>query len=557
MTVDDARGVAGTGAPGDPGSAEAVAAVPPDAADRMGRDVAVQAAGTLLSRVTGFGRNFAFAYALGATRLADTYTLANTTPNIIYELVLGGVLSGTLQPEFVRRLQPREGEDGWRDISAVFTLAIVASLVLSGLFVLVAPELIRLYTLRNKGDVGAEQLALATDLLILFAPQVLFYGAISVSTALLQARRRFAAPAFAPVLNNAVVIAMFLAYPTLVGSRDLGTVRSDRGAVLLLGLVTTAGVAAMAIAQFPFRMARRHLRPVWEPRNPSVVRIVRLSGWTVAFVVTNQIALFVVMFLANGTAGDVAVYFLANVIFLLPHGVVAVSIITTVRTAMAEHLADDDMDGFRDQMSLGIRAIAAVIVPATAGLVILARPIVAFLLEHGALTKAGGHDVAATLALMSLGLPFFSVWLLITSAFQALQDTRSLFWLYAAENAANIVAAIALYPSMGVAGLGLAFALSYVVGTVLGIRHLRRKVGSIRDRATFESLGRVTIASAVMSAAVLGLTLVVGSNEGTGAVVRAGAGVVTGVTVYLVLARVLHIGELRALAPVRRPGRRR
>jgi len=103
----------------------------------------------------------------------------------------------------------------------------------------------------------------------------------------------------------------------------------------------------------------------------------------------------------------------------------------------------------------------------------------------------------------------------------------------------------------------LAFALSYVVGTVLGIRHLRRKVGSIRDRATFESLGRVTIASAVMSAAVLGLTLVVGSNEGTGAVVRAGAGVVTGVTVYLVLARVLHIGELRALAPVRRPGRRR
>lgn len=527
-----------------------------DSTERMGRDVAVQAAGTLLSRVTGFGRNFAFAYALGATRLADTYTLANTTPNIIYELVLGGVLSGTLQPEFVRRLQPAERDRGWRDISAVFTIGLVSSLVLSVLFILVAPQFIRLYTMRLKGSVGEEQLALATDLLILFAPQVFFYGAISVSTALLQARRRFAAPAFAPVVNNLVVIGMFLAYPTLVGSRDLAAVHGDTGAILLLGLVTTLGVAAMAVAQFPFRMAKRHLRPVWEPRNPSLVRIVRLSGWTVAFVITNQIALFVVFFLANGTAGDVAVYFLANVIFLLPHGVVAVSIITTVRTAMSERLADDDMDGFRDQLSLGVRAIAAVIVPATAGLVLLARPIVSFLLEHGALDQGASRDVAATLALMAIGLPFFSIWLLITSAYQALQDTRSLFWLYVAENAANIVAAFALYPSMGVEGLGLAFALSYIVGTVLGMWHLHRKVGSIRGRATAASLARITAATAIMSVAIVVVAVLVGSNEGFGAVERVGVAVLTGVTVYLVLARALGIRELRALIPVRRPVKR-
>jgi putative peptidoglycan lipid II flippase len=518
----------------------------------LARNTAIQAVGTALSRLTGFGKVFAFAYALGAGRLADTYTLANNTPNIIYELVLGGVLSGTVLPVFVRELRRDDESEGWRAVSAVLTLAAVASFVLALAFVVVAPLFIRLYTLRTGRAVGDDQIAVATDLLRLFAPQVFFYGVISVTTALVRARRKFAAPMFAPVLNNVILIALFLAYPHVVGTRSLDAVRNDPRALLLLGLVTTAGVAAMAAGQFPLRTVRRHVRWVWDPRHPAVRTIVKLSGWTVGFVVANQMALFVVYLLANGRPGDVTVYFLTYTIFLLPHGVVAVSIISTVQPELADRWVAGDLDGFRHQLSVGLRSIAAILVPAAAGYVVLARPIVSVLLEHGALGNAGADRVAGTLALMALGLPAFSAWLFLTAAYQAMQNTRSLFFLYLVENAVNVVAAVALYPVLGVQGLGLAYAVAYAAGTAAAVVDLRRRTGGVDGPAVIRSLTRIAVATAVMAASAALVARVVGSEHGLGALLRAGVATVTGVTVYLAAARVLQVGELSALLSFRR-----
>ena len=544
----------GTTSPtGEPESAE-----PP--APGLARSTAIQAAGTALSRITGFGRIFAFAYALGAGRLADTYTLANNTPNIIYELILGGVLSGTLLPVFVQQLRGPGGgaEDeesdrgGWHAISAVFTLAVVAAALLSLLFVVVAPAFIRLYTVRTGAQVSRDQVAVATDLLRLFAPQVFFYGVISVTTAIVRAQRKFAAPMFAPVLNNLVVIALFLSYPTVVGIRTLEGVRDDRGAVLLLGLMTTAGVAAMALAQFPFRTARRHLRFVWQPRHPAVRTILGLSGWTVAFVLANQIALFVVYLLANGRSGDVTVYFLTYTIFLLPHGVVSVSIISAVQPELADRWAAGDLVGFRNQLSVGVRSIAALLVPAAVGYVVLARPIVAALLEHGALQDASADRVAGTLALMSVGLPAFSCWLFLTSAYQAMQNTRTLFFLYVVENAANVVGAVVLYAVLGVQGLGLAFAVAYVVGTAAALLDLRRRTGGLGGTALGSSLARIVAAASVMGVAVLGVGRFLEGDGGFGAAVHAGGATIAGVSVYVLAGRLLGVTELRSFVPSRR-----
>jgi putative peptidoglycan lipid II flippase len=518
----------------------------------LGRATAIQAAGTALSRITGFGRIFALAYALGVTRLADTYTLANNTPNIIYELILGGVLSGTLLPVFVRELRRDDEDDGWHAISAVLTVALVSAAALALAFVVVAPLFIRLYTLRSGEDVGSDQIAVATDLLRLFAPQVLFYASISVTTAILRARRKFAAPMFAPVLNNLVVIAMFLAYPTIVGTRSLAEVREDPGAILLLGLMTTLGVAAMALAQFPFRIAKRHLRWVWQPGHSAVRTIVRLSGWTVAFVAANQVALFVVYLLANSEAGDVTVYFLTYTIFLLPHGIVSVSIISAVQPELADRWAARDVDGFREQLGVGIRTIAAILVPAAAGYVVLARPIVSALLEHGALESASADRVADTLALMALGLPAFSCWLFLTSAYQAMQNTRTLFFLYLVENGVNIVSAVLLYPALGVKGLGLSLALAYAAGITAALLDLGRRIGGIGARTIVTSLLRIGAATLAMVAAVLAAGLLLGDDAGFGAAVRAGVSTLAGVTVYVVACRVFGVRELRSLLASRR-----
>jgi len=497
-----------------------------------------------LSRLTGFGRIFAFAYALGNAGLADTYTLANNTPNIIYELILGGVLSGTLLPVFVSALRADDEEEGWRAVSAVLTLAVVASFVLAGAFVLVAPLFIRLYALRSSAAVNGDQIAVATRLLRLFAPQVFFYGLISVTTALLRARRRFAAPMFAPVLNNMIVITLFLTYPHLIGTRSLIGVRNNNGAILLLGLAT--------IAQFPLRTVVRHIKPVWQPRHPAVRTIVRLSGWTVAFVIANQVALFVVYVLANSHVGDVTVYFLTYTIFLLPHGVVSVSIISAVQPELARRWIDGDLAGFRSQLSVGLRSIAVILIPAAAGYALLARPIVSVLLEHGAMHGAGASRVAGTLTLMALGLPVFSSWLFITSAYQAMQNTRSLFLLYLVENGVNIAAAFALYPLLGVQGLGLALALAYTAGTAAALVDLRRRAGGVEGAVLLRSIIRIVSATLAMGVVVLAIGKILGAERGGGALVHVLVATVAGVSVYLVAARVLQVGELQALLSFRR-----
>ena len=514
----------------------------------LARSTAVMAVGTLLSRLTGFGRLVALAYAMGFTRLTDSYDLANVTPNIVYELVLGGILSATLVPVFVDLLATEEEDDAWRAVSAVVSTAAVLLVAVTAVFVVVAPWLVRLYTLGNDTASVDDQRAVATSLLRMFAPQVALYGMVTLTTAVLHARRRFAAPMFAPVLNNVVVIGVLLALPHVVDRVTLTSVRDDTGAQLLLGLGTTAGVAAMAFALLPaLRRSGARLRPVWNPRHPAVATIVRLSGWTVGFVAANQVALMVVLVLANGDAGDVAAYRAAQVFFLLPHGVFAVSIMTALQPDLSERWSLGDAAGFGRQAARGLRTIAAIAVPAAVGYICLASPIVDVALQHGALGSGSAGRTADVLVMLAIGLPGFSAYLFLMRAYQAMQDTRSVFVLYLWENGINIVLALLLYPTLGVRGLGLAYALAYLGGTALALARLRRDSGSLDVASVVRSWARVALASAAMAAAVLGVAAVVEPD-----VLQVGAGVVAGVTVYLVVARRLGVQELSGLARIRR-----
>ena len=515
----------------------------------LSRSTAVMAAGTSLSRLTGFGRLVALAYALGFTRLTDTYNLANVTPNIIYELVLGGVLSATLVPVFVSRLATDDEEDAWRAISAVVTATVVVLLLVTVVFYAAAPLLIRLYTLGSDHASAGDQRAVATVLLRMFAPQVAFYGMVTISTALLQSRRRFATPMFAPVLNNLVVIAVLLALPHVTDDLSLETIRRHTAGLTLLGLGTTTGVAAMAVVQVvALRRARLRLRPRLEPRNEAVRAVLRLSGWTFGFTAANQVALWVVLTLANGgPAGDVAAYQAGQIFFQLPYGVLAVSLMTALHPDLSERWAVGDLEGYRRRLSLGLRSIAAVIVPAAVGYLCLARPIVSVVLEHGRLGAASAAVTADVLALFAIGLPGFCVYLFLMRAYQAMQDTRSVFGLYLVENGINVALALALYPALGVRGLALAYALAYTAGTAVAMARLRRRTGGLDGAALLRSGLRVAAASAAMAAAVLAVRWVLAPRllEVVGAVA-------IGLVIYLGAARLLGVQELAMLLHLRR-----
>jgi putative peptidoglycan lipid II flippase len=517
------------------------AAAPPN----IIRSSAVMAMGTAASRLTGFLRLFATGYALGVGRLTDTYTIANTTPNIVYELLLGGVLSATLVPIFVHHLE--DGDD--EGPSAIVTVSAVLLVALTVAGIIGAPWILRLYTSSVEGDVGAEQREVGTQLLRMFMPQMLFYGLTAMGTALLNARRKFGAPAVVPVLNNLVVTAMLLAIPRVAGHDNptLDDVRDDRALLWLLGAGTTAGIVAMTVALWPFvRRAGVRLRWAFDLRNAAVREVVRLSGWTVGYVVTNQVALAVVLVLANRTGGGVAAYTFAFVFFQLPHALVAVSLMSALVPEMSSAAKATDMAGYKRHFSLGIRLISFVVMPAATGYVVLARPIVSALVEHGA-AEGDGDLIATCLAMFAIGLLGFSIYLFTLRGFYALRDTRTPFFLNVAENALNIVLALVLEPWLGVKGLALALALAYSASALVAFVVLRRRIGLLRGRKLVLALGKVGAASAAMAAAVFAVAHTIGSNEGGGAVVRTGAGVAAGVVVFVVTAVALRIEELGAL----------
>ncbi|MHB1912891.1 MAG: lipid II flippase MurJ, partial [Acidimicrobiales bacterium] len=307
--------------------------------ERTGKATLYMSVGTLFSRLTGFGRVVALAYALGLThRLTDAYNLANTTPNIVFDFVLGGVLAATLIPVFVERLATRNEAEAWRAISAVVSLVSVLLVVMTAAFEVASPEFIRIYTFGTAHSAAEDRAA--TGLLRMFAPQLALYGWIVLSTALLNTRRRFAVPMFTPIANNLLVIFVLLVVRHIAHGMSVGNVSDHPGAYWLLGLGTTAGVVVQLIGQLPaLRGAGIRLRWVWDPGHQVVRQMLRLSGWTFGFVATNQVALWVVLFLANRRTGDVTVWVTAYTFFQLPVGIAAVSLMSAIQPALADSWA--------------------------------------------------------------------------------------------------------------------------------------------------------------------------------------------------------------------------
>lgn len=520
--------------------------VPAEAAPRrqLARSGAVVAAGTALSRITGFLRIAALA-ALGFSRLTDVYNIANSTPNIVYELLLGGILTASLVPIFIEHHQ----RDDDHATDAVTTVSAVALMAVSIVGVLLAPWIAALYSSRLRGgDVVAQQ-ELMTDLLRMFMPQIFFYGVTALLTAMLNARRRFAAAAFAPALNNLIVIGVLLALPRIhPGRESVGSVLGDRGGELLLGLGTTLGVVAMTVVLWPaLRRAGVRLHWVWELRHPAVRRLIRLSGWTVGYAIANQIAFWIVLVLSYRTAGDTSAYLAAFTFFQLPHGLFTVSVITVIGPELARAAIARDEAAFRRRYASGLRIVALVALPAGVLMSVLAEPIVRGALDHGGFREASVTTTAATLAWFGIGLIGFSGYLYTVRAMYAHLDTRTPFLVNLLENAINIGLAILLYPSMGVRGLALAWTVAYAVAAVVAWCILDARVGGLEGRRTLGALVRIGIATGAAALLAHAIDRALAPTDAWSSILTVVAGGGVGMAVAIGGAALLRVHEIADL----------
>jgi len=485
---------------------------PTEVDDHRGRSLlrasALPAVGTTLSRATGLIRVGALTYALGLTAIADVYNLANTTPNILYELVLGGVLSSTLVPLFVRTLDDPDDDTA----SVVTTVAFSAIVAMTLLGVLLAPWINRLFALPLSGAERAQQLDIGDDFLELLIPQILFYGVTTLITALLHARRRFAPPAFTPVLTNLVTAAAAVG-----AARWFARGGAHQGQVYLLGLGTTAGVAAMAIALVPFlRRSGIHLRWRFQPRHPAVRSVLRLSGWTVGFAAANQVALLIILTLARAQeAGTVSAYQYAFILFQLPHGLIAVSLMTAILPELAEAAVDRDERTYIARFREGMSLLLTFLLPAAVGLAFIAAPLIRIFLQRGSFTADDTVRTEQMLLGFAVGLPAFSIYLYCVRAFFARRDTRTPFFLNVVQNALNVALIVPFTALWGAQGLPLAYSASYWMIAIVTLYVLNRRVSHLLTlRAMLPLVRSVGVGLAVLFA-LAATAVVLGDQVGS------------------------------------------
>ena len=509
------------------------------------RNNLVVAAGTALSRVTGLARFIVFAAVIGRDALGDAYLLANETPNIVYDLLLGGLLSATLFPLFSTYLVDDDDES----TNVIIGTAAALITALTAAAVLAAPLIFGIYSINVEDADPAVFREVGTTLARLFLIQILFYGLTGLANAFLNSRRRFFAAAWSPILPNLIIIATLLSLPSPgPDGWQIDDVLTDDRLRLTLGLGAPVGIGSMLLVLIPacLRTGFR-FRPQVRWRHPAVRKLLTLSFWTIGFVFANQVAVAVVRNLAGPGSSDATAYVLAFAFFVLPHGLLAVSIATTFQPELARAVAQRSKPDFLANASLGVRMTALVTVPAGFGMFVLRQPLIGLAFERG---EFSADDVLATsraLAGFALGLGAFSVYLFVLRGFYAHKDTRTPFTINVFENALNIVLAVVLVGRYGVLGLGLAFALAYVVASLWSLQVLGYKVPGFPIREVLTSLWRTVLASILMAEAVWLVAGQVGGNAGLDAALRVTVGTVVGVAVYVAVLMVLRAPELDAV----------
>ena len=472
---------------------ETAAEAPEDSTPALIRSSAVMSIGTALSRISGFLRLSAAAWALGVTesRLADAYNIANTTPNIIYELALGGILSSVFVPVFVEWLKVHGRDEAWDLARRFMTFALLTLGGLAALGIIFAPAIIRLYSAGITDPAQQEYVRESgTFFLRFFMPQIVFYGIGAIATGLLQAHRRFAAPMFAPILNNVAVIITMITFGLMAGTHRGPEFVPTSAEELLLGLGTTLGVVAMTMALWPsLRRLGFRFRLAY-PKHEGIRRVLHLAKWVVVYVAVNQAGYLIVLLLAAPRQGDVTAYQMAFILFQLPHAIFAVSIFTALLPPLSSRWTERDTDGFRSMLSEGIRLTGFIVLPAALGYLVLAEPIVRLLFEHGATTSASAELVAEVLQAMSLGLLSFSAFQLLLRAFYSMQDSRTPALINIVAVVVNTLVNFLLIRTLGVQGLALGLAVGYTVGAAILIVAMRRRLGSLDGRATARGLAR-------------------------------------------------------------------
>lgn len=528
----------------------------------IARASAWMALGTIVSRITGFLRAGLLAVVIGTALNGDLFDVANSIPNSLYILLAGGVFNVVLVPQLVRAMK-NDADGGDAYANRIITLGVLVLGIGTLALMALTPVLVRIVFDDKILDPALTQPRESAELLMLLClPQVFFYGVFVLAGQVLNARGRFGPMMWAPIVNNVVACAVVVVYAFV-----FGTSQSVQGFTttqsLLLGLGSTGAIVLQALVLLPYlRRADFRYRPRFDFRGVGLRHTARLAGWTLLFILVNQIAYIVVVKLATGATAEAAVdggrgagstvYSLGFLISQLPHGVITVSLATAVIPTLSALASEREYGRFRLELGRTVRIALVIVAPLAVALACLGQSAAAIAGGLGALggsTLAIGHTIQA----FALATVAFTVHYLMLRGFYANEDNRTPFFIQLVVGVVNVAVAIILVhlvePDKVAMMLALSYGIAYTVGAILSVTLLSRAVGPMIDREMHFYIRRMVVALVLTAFVILGVAagldaLGVEPLRAVGGLVTTVVAGLAGLATFVAASRVVSIREL-------------
>ncbi|MFD9121361.1 murein biosynthesis integral membrane protein MurJ [Streptomyces bottropensis] len=522
---------------------------------------AVMAAGTMVSRLTGFIRSAMIVSALGLSLLGESFQVAYQLPTMIYILTVGGGLNSVFVPQLVRAM--KDDEDGGEAYAnRLLTLVMVILGLLTALAMFAAPLLVRALSTPLATDPAANDVAVTFTRY--FLPSIFFMGIHVVMGQILNARGRFGAMMWTPVLNNIVIIVTLGAFLWVYGSAANSHMTVENippEGERLLGIGILLGLVVQALAMIPYLREtgfRMRLRFDW--KGHGLGKAAMLAKWTILFVLANQAGALVVTQLATAAVTETKIagtgfsaYANAQLIWGLPQAIITVSLMAALLPRISRSAAEDDTGAVRDDISQGLRTTAVAIVPIAFGFVALGIPMCTLI--FGSSGTGAATNMGFMLMAFGLGLIPYSVQYVVLRAFYAYEDTRTPFYntvIVAAVNASASAVCFFVIPARwAVVGMAASYGLAYMIGVGIAWRRLKKRLGGDLDGSrvmrTYARLSIASLPAALLSgAACYGISRTLGQGVGGSMLALVGGGIVL-LGVFYVAARRMRIEELNSM----------
>jgi putative peptidoglycan lipid II flippase len=474
--------------------------VTPAKAPSLAKASGRMAIASLISRITGFLWKLLLVAAIGAGISNDSFNVANTMPNIIFELLMGGVLASVVVPLLVRSQDDEDGGQAYTQ--RLLTVAITLLLIGTVVAVIAAPAFTSLYV--DSSGKASPQLTTAFAYLLL--PEIFFYGVFALLSAILNAKQIFGPTAWAPVVNNMVVIFTILVVWIMPGSIDEAHPSITDPKVLTLGLGVTAGIVAQAFMLIP-PLLRSGFRPKWLwGIDRRMKEFGGLALWIVGYVAVSQVGYTVTTrVLTKGTPGGVTAYSNAWLLFQLPYGVIGVSLLTAIMPRMSRAAADGDTKKLIGDLSYASRISTVMLVPISAVMTIVGSSIGVALFTFGKGSLESAERLGEALAISAFALLPYALVMLQMRVFYAMKDARTPTLIMIVMTLVKVpllyLCPVVLSPDNIVLGVMMVNALTFVVGAVLGQVWLWVTLGNLRSKRVIGVILFTVVASVLGVAA--------------------------------------------------------